>query len=204
MDYETADGSQFSLREIWDADGDEPCFRETLVTALVDGKPYAARSAQPMDEIDEAEVFQLLEAIPLANVFPQFPAEFLVAPPFDPAKHYLKAPQFTYDDIQPGHTFTADCFLHEAKILELLRSHAHPNVARYLGCVVREGRITHLCLQRYGASLTTHAESGISAQEYDRIIDGVSAAVQHLHTLELAHNDVNPGMYCFRPSCTQL
>lgn len=201
MDYETADGSQFSLREVWRENGDVPKFKETLITALVDGKPYAGRSSQMVEQIDDADVLQTLEAIPVENVFPAYSSELLCAPKFDADEHYLKAPQFTHEDSQPGQTFVADNLLHEARVLEQLERAPHPNIVIYYGCVVRDQRITHLCLKRSGLSLTTYAEAGITAATREEILAQVRAGIEHLHSLGLAHNDINPGkLISLRPA----
>ena len=193
MDYETADGSQFSLREIWTEDYE---FSYTSATAIVNGKAFAAKFDKEMDLLDDAQIFEALHAVPLENIYPLFPANFTKSPPFDSSRQYLKAPSFTYDDCGPGKTFVADCLLNEASILERLKTSPHKNLATYHGCVVEDGRITRLCLTRYPFSLTEYLEKDPSENDKRRIMDGIEAGVLHLHSLGLAHNDVNPDNIC--------
>ncbi|EME81074.1 3-phosphoinositide-dependent protein kinase [Pseudocercospora fijiensis CIRAD86] len=196
MDYETADGSQFSLREIWSEDEGNPEFRGTHITAFVDGNAYAGRSSERAGEMDDADVLQYLDPVPTENIFPLMPNDFTVAPAFDASKHYLKAPQFTYDDRLPGNTFVADCFLHEAAVLERLMKHPHPSIVTYFGCVVRNKRITHLTLKRYPRTLTELKDGDLPDTERQLLRDNIEDGIRHLHSLGLAHNDLNPDNVC--------
>jgi serine/threonine protein kinase len=200
MDYETGDGSQFSLREEWSEDQDSPRLLGTLITAFVDGNAYAGRSTQPMDDLDDHDVFELLEPIPAENIFPPFSDDLTEAPPFDIAGHYLKAPQFTYEDREPGRTFVADRMRNEALTLERLMKDPHPSLATYHGCVVKDGRITHLCLSRCMCNLVEYQEVGLAEEECERILKQVKSGLQHLHSLGIAHNDLNPGELIIHPS----
>ncbi|KAF7190877.1 hypothetical protein HII31_08036 [Pseudocercospora fuligena] len=199
MDYETVDGSQFSLREIWSEDGGTPQSQGTLITALIDGNAYVGKSSERSDDMDDADVLQYLEPIPAENIFPLMPEDVTGAPPFDALKHYLKAPQFTYDDRAPGHTFVADCLLHEASVLERFKKDPHPNIVTYYGCVVRDKRITHLMLKRYPRTLPELEQTGLSDIERQVLRAQIEDGIRHLHSLGLAHNDINPGTvaeYC--------
>ena len=200
MDYETPDGSQFSLQEVFDdSDGTStPVFKYTSITALVNGFAFAGSSPQRMEDVDEIEVLNLLRPVPLENINPLIPDGFTQVP-LDSVTHdahYLKAPSFMYEDSEPGRTFVAGCLLNEALVLEKLRGHPHPNIAQYLGCVVRDGRITQICLKRYQCSLADYASRSLSPRQRDDILAGVVSAVKHLHSLGLAHNDICPHNVC--------
>lgn len=198
MDYETADGSQFSLREEFTSENGSPRFIETLITAFVDGNAFAGISPQRMEDMDEVDVIQYLEALPPENIFPLLPEGFAVAPPFDMADHFLKAPQFTYEDRQPGKTFVADTLLREAAVLETLKKHPHPSIATYYGAVLKGNRITHLCLKRCYCTLFEYYQVGLSQSERERLLDQVQQGIEHLHSLGLAHNDINPSRWHVR------
>jgi hypothetical protein len=167
MDYETPDGSQFSLREIWDQDNEEPTFAYTSVTAFVEGKVYAGKLEKGIEQIEDEEILQCLEPVPPECIHPPFPQGFLEAPVFNEKEHYLKAASYTWEDCQPGKTFVADCFLNETSVFEQLRHSPHPNLAKYFGTVVKDGRITQLCLQKYECALTQYVEKHeVSATRY--------------------------------------
>lgn len=196
MDYETSDGSQFSLREVWTEHNGELAFAYTSVSAYVDGSAYVGKLPTQPEELDDADVLTCLEPVPPECVHPIFPEGFTTAPDFDRVKHYLKAPSYTYDDCQPGKSFVADCVLNEVSVLERLQHHPHPNIVSYLGCVVKDGRITHICLEKYPSSLVAQAEQGLDNHQSQRILEGVQAGINHLHDLGLAHNDITPENIC--------
>lgn len=191
MDYETPDGSQFSLREEWN---DRHEYQGTLITAFVEGNAYVGKSPQRMKNLDDFEILRLLEPVPSENVFPVFLEHFTEAPLFDPRDHYLKAPQFTYEDREPGRTFVADRMQSEVEVLERLCREPHPNVVGYYGCVMRDGRITHVCLQRCACSLVEHQKAGLSESQCEMLLAQMRDGVEHLHSLGIAHNDINPGV----------
>lgn len=194
MDYETTDGAQFSLREVLSEDN---VFQSTVITAFVDGNAYAGTSPQRMEDMDEVDVIQYLEPVPSENVHPLLPEGLTVAPPFDIANHYLKAPQFTYEDSKPGRTFVADCLLSEARILEQLKQHPHPSIVIYYGAVTKGDRITHLCLKRCYCNLSEYNQIGLSKAERGRLLAEIRDGIEHLHSLGLAHNDIGPGQSKF-------
>jgi hypothetical protein len=197
MDYETFDGSQFSLLPIWsDPDNGDPEFLYTSISANVDGVAYTGRVDQQPDEVDEADVLTSLEPVPVECINPPYEEAFTLAPALDADKHYWKAPSFTYDDCRPGNTFVANCLLNEVRVLERLRQNPHPNLATYHGCVVKAGRITHICLQRYQSNLVDHVFNGNAIGRRDQILADIRAGIDHLHSLGLAHNDVNPYNIC--------
>jgi hypothetical protein len=201
MDYETPDGSQFSLQEVFTSSDDgttTSIFQYTSITALVNGSAFAGRSPDRMEDIDEFEVLNLLAPVPPENIYPLIPDTFTQVP-LDAVTHdahYLKSPSFMYEDSLPGHTFVADCLLNEATVLQKLRGHLHPNIAQYFGCVVRDSRIVQICLKRYQCSLADYASQPLSEQQRREIFTGVEAAVRHLHSLGLAHNDICPHNVC--------
>lgn len=195
MEYETADGSQFSLLEIFSDPDGEPRFEYTSVTALVQGEAYAGKVNQHMEDVDEIEAMSCLALVPVESIYPLCPDDFTRASKTGDC--YLKSPTFTYEDGLLGCTFVADCLLNEATALEKLRKHPHPNIAKYHGCVVKDGRVTQLCLERYPRSLAA-AEPDLSEREVDHILQGVAAGMKHLHDLGLAHNDI-----CLENVCLQ-
>lgn len=200
MDYETPDGSQFSLREVWrdssTGNGDESGFSYTTVSATVDGRAYFGRLERPAEEVDEGDVLSSLQLVPPEAIYPAFEDGLTEALTTDPAKHYLKAPSFTWDDCQPGMTFVADCMLHEARVLERLGPYRHPNVIRYHGCEVKDGRITYLCLEKAQSNLVDYVERGRNKINVSELLQDVEAGVKFLHSLSLAHNDINPENIC--------
>ena len=200
MDYETPDGSQFSLREIWSNpepnDEDSPKILYTSISANVDGRAYFGRLDERTDAVDEGDVLSSLEAVPGPAIYPLYDQAFTRAPPFDSAKHYLKAPSFTWDDCQPGVIFVADCFQNEIQVFERLKKHRHPNIVRYYGCVVKDDRVTHISLEKCQSNIREYIERAGASLEVSKLLQDVRTGIDSLHSLGLAHNDINPENIC--------
>jgi serine/threonine protein kinase len=87
--------------------------------------------------------------------------------------------------------FLARILLAEAFILQHLAAHPHPHLAKYHGVRARRGRITGLVLDRYPRTLLDHVRQGRDLNR-DEFVSALESAVAHLHSLGLAHNDINP------------
>jgi serine/threonine protein kinase len=72
------------------------------------------------------------------------------------------------------------------------RREPHPNIVGYHGCHVRRGYITGLVLDRHPHDLNNYLESGQMVQNKELFIKSLRSAIEHLHTLGFAHNDLNP------------
>jgi serine/threonine protein kinase len=76
--------------------------------------------------------------------------------------------------------------------LEFLKQNHHPNIVRYHGCTVNRGRITGIALEKYGVILQYRYEDVPNDLDIAACMNGIRAGVKHLHSLGLAHNDLNP------------
>ena len=202
MDYETPDGSHFSLREIW-TDGAreaEPTFRYTTISAHVDGRALYGRVDRAVADVDEGDVLGALIPVPAGAIHPCVEEAFTRAPPLDRSRHYLKAPSFTWDDCQDGETGVAENLRREIGVLERLRRRPHPNVVVYHGCVVRDGEVTHVCLERCRCNLVDWVDELDGDVDIEGLMKGVGAGVRHLHALGLVHNDISPYNVCVTDS----
>ena len=83
MDYETADGSQFSLQEMFDERDGAAVFKYTSVTAFVDGKAFAGKTDSRMHDVDDVDVVSYLQPVPSENISPLFTSGFTKAPAFE-------------------------------------------------------------------------------------------------------------------------
>jgi serine/threonine protein kinase len=89
-----------------------------------------------------------------------------------------------YGDTQAS-TYLSSLLLHEAKVCKILRASPHPNIVRYLGCVVENDRVTGLCFVKYDMILS----EGPSKLD---LLQQIQKGIRHLHSLGLIHCDIKP------------
>lgn len=144
--------------------------------------------------------------IPTASYCPHFQSNFTQAPDPLPPNCYIKRPRLlSYDRIHntPSVSRISERVLREAEVCEILKLHPHPNIAQYLGCQVRNGRITGICFNKYSDTLMHRVNpksrmkrafiyDGRSLKNRDGCLHGVEMGIRHLHSLRLIHNDINP------------
>ncbi|KAL5363912.1 kinase-like protein [Aspergillus floccosus] len=93
----------------------------------------------------------------------------------------------------------------EVETCEILRKKTHPNIATYYGCNECHGRVSGLCFKRYTSTLlaavnpqylnkAAFLSSGrqLVTENVTSGLQGLLAAIKHLHSLGIVHNDINP------------
>ncbi|KAJ6154278.1 hypothetical protein N7485_012647 [Penicillium canescens] len=183
-------------------------FAGTLMVYRMNGNLYhaklKARYSSPSN-VNRNDLENIIQ-IPISAYNPTFSAEFTLAPEALPTNSFVKTPRLiSYDRISQGlrPNSIAEDVLHEVRIYELLRRHAHPNIANYLGCQVSNGMITGLCLQKYPRTLLKEINPGslnkrhlrntrVVGKDYTSILADIERGIRHLHSLGLVHNDINP------------
>ncbi|KAJ6127724.1 hypothetical protein N7471_008941 [Penicillium samsonianum] len=119
---------------------------------------------------------------------------------------YLKAPDlidFLYSELEDN----IQC---ELEVCEVLRRHPHPNIATYYGCREENGRATGLCFKRYKETLWGKvnpewlSKNKFRASGREQVDDSLKhnfhailEGIEHLHSLGLVHNDINPSNIMF-------
>ena len=196
------------MRETYEDSGCGFQFAGTLVVYQVQGLLYHAklkgRCSSP--SIVNAEDLMNVKQIPASAYDPKFPVGFTLSPGSLPNGCHVKKPRLiNCDRISEGPqpSLIAEDILREARIYELLTLHPHPNIATYLGCQVSDGTITGLCLKKYPHTLMKEVNPGALKKralrnmrkakgEYSHFLTGIENGIQHLHSLGLVHNDINP------------
>lgn len=114
---------------------------------------------------------------------------------------YMKTPSLlAYADANLDKQITR-----EVETCEILRKNPHPNIAIYYGCIESHGRVSGLCFKRYTSTLleavnpqylgkVAFLSSGreLVRENMETRLEGVLAAIKHLHSLRIVHNDINP------------
>ncbi|PFH61521.1 hypothetical protein XA68_17098 [Ophiocordyceps unilateralis] len=129
--------------------------------------------------------------IPTDHLWPLAIPQFTRAPDPLPSTSFLKQPRLVDHEKSSGNLVFASLILAEVEACEVLRTHPHPNIVQYLGCVVKDGRITGLGFAKHSLTLEQLLEDG---KPFDtaRCLLGIEAGVRHMHNLGLIHNDLNP------------
>lgn len=105
---------------------------------------------------------------------------------------YIKRPQLAGCDDADIIALLPGLLLEEASRLEFLKTHPHPNLVKYYGCTLKNGRITGIALEKHDVLLLYRYEDRPLPFNTAACMDGIRAGVRHLHSLGLAHNDLNP------------
>lgn len=86
--------------------------------------------------------------------------------------------------------------------MEQLSRTPHPNIVKYHGCHIARGRITAIVLERLDQTLAQYVSTA-DFQQLDkaRFIAALVSALDHLHSLGLAHNDINPTISWSKMEC---
>lgn len=140
-------------------------------------------------------------------IFPEVPTDqqITIAPKnLDGSTIHIKRPALKYylGAEKEAECATKDQVLAEVFTTESISKTPHPYLVRYHGCTVRRGRITGIAMERLGETLSHYARCpGGCISEHKTMFDqidkqaflaGVESAVKFLHSLGLAHNDINP------------
>jgi len=113
----------------------------------------------------------------------------LLCTDYEMTAYWLKMPGVEH--YFPQTTLAKDGFAHELSIYEQLQEHPHPGICEYKGCVVVDGYVQAIALKLHQCDLVEGVEQGLPFDPIG-IFNRVEAAVTHLHSLGLAHNDLNP------------
>ncbi|KAG8169406.1 hypothetical protein KVR01_000151 [Diaporthe batatas] len=168
--------------------------------ALVDDDDvaYFGESNHPRHSITFDQLTSALVPIPDNDVFPEwaFHCGKLTLAQDTLMDYYIKRPNLPLYDVFKEHNvleLIPKDLLEEARVMEVLAEHPHPNIVRYHGCRVHRGLITGLVLDRHPNTLTDYLRNKIGSLDKGPFMKALELAIHHLHSLGLAHNDVNPG-----------
>lgn len=160
-----------------------------------DERLYFGQTSRNKKELTLQEFRHALERIPDEEVYPNIPSQppLTIAPDSIHQSTYIKRPGLNSFEDMRGTPFVPKAILHETLIMEQISKAAHPNIIHYYGCRIRRGRICAIVLEELEQTLTQLT----STPEFDtldktKFADGVESAIEYLHLLRLAHNDLNP------------
>lgn len=128
-----------------------------------------------------------LEKIPREHIWPLYEDHLTICPDPEGSDVYIKQPRLTG---YKGSDSLSLYLLEEARTCQVLMENSHKNIARYLGCVVKAGRITGLCFKKYAETLADRLQDRRFV-DTDSYLRHVRAGIDHLHALDIVHNDIH-------------
>ncbi|KAI3390255.1 hypothetical protein diail_10856 [Diaporthe ilicicola] len=182
-----------------EVDGETGEFKHSTF-ALVDEDDvaYFGKTNYPRHNVTFEELTSALVPIPDNTLFPEWALHRgnLTLAQDTAIDIYIKRPNLPLYDVFKEHNvleLIPEDILEEARVMEVLAQHPHSNIVRYHGCRVRRGRITGLVLDRHPNTLTDYLRNKIGSVDKGPFMKAIELAIHHIHSLGLAHNDVNPG-----------
>ncbi|KAI0454716.1 hypothetical protein F5B21DRAFT_503963 [Xylaria acuta] len=163
----------------------------TVILRGADDEYFYADFPEYFEEIEDIKKLNIIR-IPGEHIWPLADPKFTRAPEPLPATCYQKRPSLlSYEGADKDSHYIPTVILNEVEACEILIKHPHPNVARYLGCIINDGKIKGLGFDKYPITLDKMLKDETPFDK-DRCIRGIEAGVQHMHGLGLVHNDLNP------------
>lgn len=144
-------------------------------------------------DLDVKDLQRNLRRIPDEIIYPKLTAGLTIIADDDDAKrYYIKRPKLLCLDNPEETQLLPKMLLEEAQILESLKPHRHDNLVRYHGCVSKQDRLAGIALEKYDVILLYRFEDDVRPLDVHACMSGIRAGVELLHSLGLAHNDLNP------------
>ncbi len=184
-----------TLIEAWDLETNAPKY-VTFYLVTHDEEVYFGQSSKNKRDISLAEYSAALEHIRDDEIYPEVPTDtqLKIAPEnLNDSSAFVKRPGLNCYETMKGTDYIPKEVLNETLIMEQISKSPHPNVVGYYGCRVKRGRITAIFLERLDQTLTQYTSRPDFEPLYNaKFVEALESAVDYLHSLGLAHNDINP------------
>lgn len=168
----------------------------TFYLVTPDEVVYFGESTKNKREMTLEEYSSALKLIPDHEIYPPIPNDIeltLMPQNMDNDSAYIKRPGLTNYETMKGTDFVPKALLDETLIMERISKSPHLNIIGYYGCRVRRRRITAIALEQLEETLTQCASTpSIQDLDEEQFLMALESAVDHIHSLGLAHNDINP------------
>ena len=127
------------------------------------------------------------------TIFPRIPSTLTMScEGKSPANYYTKLPKLLLLDDKEEAKLLPQMLLDEIQVLELINHYPHPNIIQYYGCRVKNGRVRGILLEKHKTLLQHRHHNRSVRHDVAACLSGIRAGVEHLHSIGLAHNDLNP------------
>jgi serine/threonine protein kinase len=184
-----------TIIEAWDSENNTSKYI-TFYVITPDEEVWFGQSSKKKREMTLAEYQAALEPIEDDEIYPTCPAgiDLTIAPDhLDDSCAYIKRPGlYSYEDMK-GTNYISKSVLDETLIMEQISKTPHPYIVKYHGCRVRRGRITAIVLEQLDCTLSQYVSTpGFEGLDKARFLEALESAVDYLHSLGVAHNDISP------------
>jgi serine/threonine protein kinase len=137
-----------------------------------------------------------MEHIKDDEIYPEIPTDtqLTIAPEnLGDSSAFVKRPGLNCYEIMKGSNYTPKALLDETLIMEQISKSPRPEIVSYYACRVKRGRITAILSERLNQTLTQYVSTP-DFKQLDKVkfVEALESAVDYLHSLGLAHNDINP------------
>jgi len=184
-----------TIIEAWDLETNTPKY-VTFYYITQDEHVYFGKSSKNKREISLEEYSAALEPVQDDELYPAVPMEMtLTIAPADLDDHtaFVKRPGLICYEEMKGTSYIPNTLLNETTIMETISKSPHPNIVKYHGCRVQRGRITSIIVERLEWTLTQYiSKPAFQLLNQAQFVAALQLAVDYLHSLRLAHNDINP------------
>ncbi|KAH8808651.1 kinase-like domain-containing protein [Xylogone sp. PMI_703] len=161
-----------------------------------DEEVYFGQSSKNKRDITFAEYSAALEYIRDDKIFPAVPKDIqltIASENLDMSSVFIKRPGLVVYEIFKGSDFIPKEVLNETLIMEQISKSPHPNIVNYYGCRVKRGRITAILLEQLDETLAQYVSTAdFRHLDKTKFMIALESALDHLHSLGLAHNDISP------------
>ncbi|KAK0112608.1 hypothetical protein ONS95_014351 [Cadophora gregata] len=181
-----------TFSEVFTLNGDEIEFSHTSLS-FVDGdfNTYAGQFIGRKYDLTLDEVNSLLQHIPEEEIYPEPPPHVKLAPACLDRYHIKQPSVASNEEIKESHV-NPKIILAEVTAMEMLSETPHPNIAKYHGCIVKRGRLVGIVLDKYASTLENRVVEDSRPFCKTLFLRQLKSAIDHVHSLGLAHNDINP------------
>lgn len=160
---------------------------------------YFGQLDAPKLHMDFEQCTAALVRVPDEDLFPELSStkeDFTIAPDSIRGNKnvFIKRPRLAMYEIykeQDALSILPTLILEEAHALQVISRHPHPGLIKFHGCCVQRGRITGLAQEKHENDLNHHLKE-VGPVDNAAFIETLESAVRHLHSIGLAHNDINP------------
>lgn len=169
----------------------------TFIHITPDEEVYFGELHKHPRDITFTEYGSALKRIDDDEIYPKVPegSTLKVAPepPLDDASIYIKRPGLMRYEMKIGTDCIPKEVMKEAIIMEKISKLQHPHIVEYHGCRVRRGRVTGIVIERLPWTLRQYVRLP-AFQQLDKttFVEALQSAVDAIHSLGMAHNDINP------------